>query len=386
MNNKTDFFGNSGNDLFTIPVSFAQKGTLFRFDVNVAANDEDEAREIAAKIPETAVGQIYFSADRFANADVQTIVSILKSIDGVSNVSSDCTGEADFDFCVDENEDDAIREDNDELVGDDDCTKKVDADESNYLDTFANQGRNLYHVPMKYGTELDGGREVMVYFELEIAADDEFDAAERADSIRWEELTEGMYIDSSTKDSLIGSFEELCGVIIGTVKVTECHVYDSDYETLQVDDGAERGIHLAEDNESEEEDEEEFEDEEDNEEICEDDFGNEGKKFWWVPMEFAMETFVDNEVGEGEAKKFTFHLKIAADNEEEAVRRAGEVALHDITGDADDDECFCDMTEDDIVGDLNTQHDSTCDADWEDSDRTFYLRVNEDKDVEECFI
>lgn len=251
MNKKTDFFGNSGDELFTVPVSFTRNGTLFRFDVEVATYSREAAAELASDIPDTPVGKVYFSKDRFANADRETIVSILKSIDGVSNVSSDYTGEADFDFCVDENEDDAIREDDDEL---------------------------------------------------------------------------------------------------------------------------------------EEEDEEEFEDEEDGEEICEDDFGNEGEKFWWVPMEFAMETFVDNEVGEGEVKKFTFHLKIAADNEEEAVRRAGEVALQDITGDSDDDECFCGMTEDDIVVDLNTQHDSTCDADWEDSDRTFYLRVNEDEDVEECFI
>ena len=379
MNKKTDFFGNSGDELFAVPVSFAQKGTLFRFDVEVAAYSREAAAELASGIPDTPVGKVYFSKDRFANADRQTIVSILKSIDGVSNVSSDCTGEADFDFCVAENEDDAIREDGD-------CTKKVDADENNYLDTFANQGKNPYHVPMKYGTELDGGQEIMVYFEIEIAADNEFEAAERADSISWEEFTEGMHIDSSTEDRLIGSFEELCGVVIGTVNVTECHVYDYDYETLQVDDGAEGGIHLAEDDESDKEDEEEFEDEEDCEEICEDDFGNEGEKFWWVPMEFAMETFVDNEVGEGEAKKFTFHLKIAADNEEDAVKRAGEVALQDITGDSDDDECFFSMTEDDIVFDLNTQHDSTCDADWEDSDRTFYLRVNEDEDVEECFI
>ena len=253
MNKKTDFFGNKGKDLFVVPISFARKGVLFHFDLLVAADDEDEAREVAAKIPETAVGQIYFSVGRLANADEETTLSILKSIEGVSNVGSEHTGEDDFDFCVDENEADQISEGDDELVGDDDYVKEEE--------------------------------------------------------------------------------------------------YDEDYG------------------------------------ICGDDFGNEGEKFWWVPMEFAMETVEVDEDDEGEVKKFTFHLKIAADNEEDAIERAEEVSLHDITGDADDDECFCDMTVDDIVEALNTQYDSTCDADWENyDDEGYYLCVSEDEDVEECFI
>lgn len=385
MNKQTDFFGNKGEELFVVPISFARKGTLFHFDLPVAANDEDEAREVAAKISETAVGQIYFSADRFAHADEETILSILKSIEGVSNVDSERTGEDDFDFCVDENEADQVREDDDEFVGDGDHAKEEETDGELHPDTFGNYGKHLYHVPMKYGIELDDGAEAMVYFEVEVAADDKDEAVDCANDISWNELVNGMDIDASSEKSLIGSFEELAGVITDTVMVTECVVAEEDYETLQVDDGAEEGVHLAEDEESDEGEEEESEEEDEDDEICEDDFGNEGEKFWWVPMEFAMETFELDEADEGNVKKFTFHLKIAADNEEDAVNRAGEVALHDITGDADDDECFCDMTEDDIVGDLNTQYDSTCDADWEDSDMTFYLRVNEDEDVEECF-
>lgn len=108
---------------------------------------------------------------------------------------------------------------------------------------------------------------------------------------------------------------------------------------------------------------------------AEDEFGNDGLRLWWVPMEFT------HGLEDGSLVRVTFLLKVAGDDEDDARRNAGAVGMDDLVGDDPEFEGF---DADDVVATLET-FDSVCDAECEPWDyEEFDLRVNEDADVGEC--
>ena len=358
MSKKKDYFGNEGAEIFSVPTSFARGGTVFHFDVLVAADSEAEAYEIADKITETPVGQVYFSKDRIKHASTETIKSILNSIEGILNVTSDHTWTADYCLRADRRDDDDLFDED----GDDD-------DDDIQEDTFSNEGSLLYHVPMKYGTWLDSGTDVIVRFEVEIAANSETEARDRAENIGYDDFFNGVTIKSDSLENLKDSFEMISGVVFGTVTVSEALVTSDEFETPLMVDTPKHGTHLTDDEFGEDGEEGDEEDEDDAEdiEVCRDEFGYCGRKFWWVPMEFACEVAVE---GNARAiRKFSFSLKIASDSEDEALRDAAWIDLDEITGNPDDrTEPFSGYTAEEVVKALNEDFDSTCEADWEDWD------------------
>ena len=109
--------------------------------------------------------------------------------------------------------------------------------------------------------------------------------------------------------------------------------------------------------------------------VAEDEFGNEGLRLWWVPMEFT------HELEDGSLVRVTFQLKVAGDDEDDARVNAGAVRMDDIVGDNPE---FDGFDADDVVATLDT-FDSVCEAECEPWDyEELDLRVNEDADVEEC--
>ena len=109
--------------------------------------------------------------------------------------------------------------------------------------------------------------------------------------------------------------------------------------------------------------------------VAEDEFGNEGLRLWWVPMEFT------HELDDCSLVRVTFQLKVAGDDEDDARGNADAVGMDDIVGDNPE---FDGFDADDVVATLDT-FDSVCEAEFEPWDyEEIDLRVNEDADVEEC--
>lgn len=107
----------------------------------------------------------------------------------------------------------------------------------------------------------------------------------------------------------------------------------------------------------------------------EDEFGNEGLRLWWVPMEFT------HELEDCSLVRVTFRLKVAGDDEDDARGNADAVGMDDLVGDNPE---FDGFDADDVVATLET-FDSVCEAECEPWDyEEIDLRVNEDADVEEC--
>lgn len=108
---------------------------------------------------------------------------------------------------------------------------------------------------------------------------------------------------------------------------------------------------------------------------AEDEFGNDGLRLWWVPMEFA------HGLEDGSLVRVTFLLKVAGDDEDDARRNAAAVGMDDLV---DGNPEFEGFDADDVVATLET-FDSVCGAECEPWDyEEFDLRVNEDADVGEC--
>lgn len=114
---------------------------------------------------------------------------------------------------------------------------------------------------------------------------------------------------------------------------------------------------------------------EETEETLEDAFGNEAEHLWWVPMEFTHEF-------EGEGKvRFTFSLKVAGRDEEDARDTAEGITMEQIVDDSD----FDGLDADGVRTTLEDSE-SVCEAEYESWDcEDIVLRVNNDADVEECF-
>ena len=109
----------------------------------------------------------------------------------------------------------------------------------------------------------------------------------------------------------------------------------------------------------------------------EDEFGNEGLRLWWVPME------VTHELEDGSLVRVTFLLKVAGDDEDDARENADAVGMDDLV---DGNPEFDGFDADDVVATLDT-FDSVCGAEYEPWDYgEIDLRVNEDADVGECLI
>lgn len=112
-------------------------------------------------------------------------------------------------------------------------------------------------------------------------------------------------------------------------------------------------------------------------ETVRDDFGNEAEHLWWVPMEFTHE-FED----EGKIR-FTFKLKVAGSDEDDARDNAALVTLGQIVDDSD----FEESDPMDVVAELD-KCEYVCDPEWEelsDDADDIGLDVDHVKDVEECF-
>ena len=107
----------------------------------------------------------------------------------------------------------------------------------------------------------------------------------------------------------------------------------------------------------------------------EDEFGNEGLRLWWVPME------VTHELEDCSLVRVTFQLKVAGDDEDDARENADAVGMDDLV---DGNPEFDGFDADDVVATLET-FDSVCAAEFEPWDyEEIDLRVNEEADVEEC--
>lgn len=114
------------------------------------------------------------------------------------------------------------------------------------------------------------------------------------------------------------------------------------------------------------------------EEILKDAFGNEAEHLWWVPMEFI------HEFEDGLKQRFTFKLKVAGRDEEDARDNAEGVTIDDIV---DDNPDFDGLDSDEISEALD-ESDSVCEIDWEDLPDGALdcpLRVDNEECVEECF-
>lgn len=119
-------------------------------------------------------------------------------------------------------------------------------------------------------------------------------------------------------------------------------------------------------------------DPEDTEETLKDEFGNEAERLWWVPMEFT------HEFEDGLKQRFTFKLKVAGRDEEDARGNAESVTIDDIVYDNPD---FDGLYSDDISEKLDDS-DSVCGIDWEDlpcDAPDCPLRVDDEEFAEECF-
>ena len=110
-------------------------------------------------------------------------------------------------------------------------------------DLFGNEGDAFFHIPMKFGTALDNGDEVIVRFNIEIAADDAEEAKDRASNIMWDELVNGMPFDSESTESIKSFVEDFDGVVYDSVAVDEEPVPDDDFDVLLIDGGP----HVVED-------------------------------------------------------------------------------------------------------------------------------------------
>ena len=107
----------------------------------------------------------------------------------------------------------------------------------------------------------------------------------------------------------------------------------------------------------------------------EDEFGNEGLRLWWVPMEFT------HELEDGSLVRVTFQLKVAGDDENDARCNASAVDMGDLV---DGNPEFEGFDADDVVGTLEAFY-SVCAAEFEPWDgEEIDLQVNEEADVEEC--
>ena len=107
----------------------------------------------------------------------------------------------------------------------------------------------------------------------------------------------------------------------------------------------------------------------------EDEFGNEGLRLWWVPMEFT------HELEDWSLVRVTFLLKVAGDDENDARCNASAVDMDDLV---DGNPEFDGFDADDVVATLD-DCDSVCGAEHEPWDyEEIDLRVNEDADVGEC--
>ena len=104
-------------------------------------------------------------------------------------------------------------------------------------DLFGNEGDAFFHVPMKFGTALDNGDEVIVRFNVEIAANDAEEAKDRASNIIWDELVNGMLFDSESTESVKSSVEDFDGVVYDSVAVDEEPVPDDEFDVLLIDGG-----------------------------------------------------------------------------------------------------------------------------------------------------
>lgn len=122
----------------------------------------------------------------------------------------------------------------------------------------------------------------------------------------------------------------------------------------------------------------ETEETDDHEPVAErDEFGNEGLKLWWVPMEFT------HELEDGSLVRVTFQLMVAGDDEENARDNANVVDIGDIVHDNPD---FDGFDADDVKTALE-DCDTVCEAEYESWDgEEMVLQVNEDADAEECCI
>ena len=108
---------------------------------------------------------------------------------------------------------------------------------------------------------------------------------------------------------------------------------------------------------------------------AEDEFGNDGLRLWWVPMEFT------HGLEDCSLVRVTFNLKVAGDDEDDARGNAGAVGMDDLV---DGNPEFEGFDADDVVATLET-FDSICEVEYEPWDYgEIVLRVNEDADVEEC--
>lgn len=117
---------------------------------------------------------------------------------------------------------------------------------------------------------------------------------------------------------------------------------------------------------------------EETEEILKDAFGNEAERLWWVPMEFV------HEFEDGDRVRFTFNLKVAGRDEEDARDNAEGVTIDDIV---DDNPGFDGLSAEEIRDALD-ESDSVCEIDWEelpDDALDCPLRVDNEECVEECF-
>ena len=114
------------------------------------------------------------------------------------------------------------------------------------------------------------------------------------------------------------------------------------------------------------------------EEILKDAFGNESEHLWWVPMEFV------HEFEDGLKQRFTFKLKVAGRDEEDARDNAEGVTIDDIVDDNPDFDGL-DSVE---ISEALDESDSVCEIDWEDLPDGALdcpLRVDNEECVEECF-
>ena len=108
---------------------------------------------------------------------------------------------------------------------------------------------------------------------------------------------------------------------------------------------------------------------------AEDEFGNDGLRLWWVPMEFT------HELGDGSLVRVTFLLKVAGDDENDARCNASAVDMDDLV---DGNPEFEGFDADDVVATLET-FDSVCGTEFDPWDgEEIALRVNEEADVGEC--